>query len=115
MKRKFGVALMATLTLWAGTAASTAKAAPRDAAATTSPCANLITGSELSAVTFFNVTNGLGVWSRNTHCGDRLVSTKDAGKSWRVVGGESPRAPRFAAKLEVRASTGCPKATAAQR
>jgi photosystem II stability/assembly factor-like uncharacterized protein len=90
MKRKFGVALMATLTLWAGTAASTAKAAPRDAAATTSPCANLITGSELSAVTFFNVTNGLGVWSRNTHCGERLVSTKDAGKSWRVVGGELP-------------------------
>src|ERR1019366_6662741 len=31
-----------------------------------------------------------GVWSRNTHCGDRLVSTKDAGKSWRVVGGELP-------------------------
>jgi DNA-binding LacI/PurR family transcriptional regulator len=32
----------------------------------------------------------------------------------RMVAGESPRAPRFAAKLEVRASTGCPKATAAQ-
>jgi hypothetical protein len=80
MMRKFGVALMATLTtmtLWAGPAASAAKAAAlRDAVATTSACANLITGSELSAVTFFNVTNGLGVWSRNTHCGDRLVSTK---------------------------------------
>jgi photosystem II stability/assembly factor-like uncharacterized protein len=53
-------------------------------------CAPQIAASELSAVTFFNATDGLGVWSRNTHCGDRLVATKDAGASWRVVGGELP-------------------------
>ena len=53
-------------------------------------CAEVIRPSALSAVTFFNGGDGLGVWSRNTHCGNRLVSTKDAGESWKVIGGELP-------------------------
>ena len=53
-------------------------------------CADVIRPSELSAVTFFNSKDGLGVWSSNTHCGNRLVSTKDAGESWKVIGGELP-------------------------
>jgi hypothetical protein len=53
-------------------------------------CAEVIRPSALSAVTFFNGRDGLGVWSRNTHCGNRLVSTKDAGESWKVIGGELP-------------------------
>ncbi len=53
-------------------------------------CASVIPGWTLSAITFFNANDGLGIWSRNSRCGDRLVSTEDGGESWKVVGSELP-------------------------
>jgi photosystem II stability/assembly factor-like uncharacterized protein len=51
---------------------------------------NMIPASTLSAITFFDATSGLGVWSRSTHCGPRLASTRDGGETWKVVGGALP-------------------------
>ncbi|MFZ2056275.1 MAG: hypothetical protein WAV54_02550 [Acidimicrobiales bacterium] len=51
---------------------------------------NVIPASRLSAITFFNATSGLGVWSRSTRCGPRLASTRDGGETWKVVGGALP-------------------------
>ena len=51
---------------------------------------NVIPASTLSAITFFDATSGLGVWSRSTRCGPRLASTRDGGETWKVVGGALP-------------------------
>jgi len=51
-----------------------------------------IAPASLSAITFFSATTGLGLWSRNTGCGARLVRSRDGGRTWRVVGDKLPAA-----------------------
>ena len=46
--------------------------------------------ANLSAITFFSTTTGLGLWSRSSSCGPRLALTRDGGRTWRVTGASLP-------------------------
>jgi photosystem II stability/assembly factor-like uncharacterized protein len=76
--------------LWRTTDGRTWRAVKAPVGRPAPKCAAAIPGWTLSAITFFNANDGLGIWSRNTHCGDRLVSTQDGGASWTVTGSELP-------------------------
>lgn len=53
-------------------------------------CPSTIPSASLSAITFLSPTTGLGVYSKSSRCGPRLVLTHDSGRSWRVIGGRFP-------------------------